>query len=161
MKLPSRTPASDNRLFFPYMDPPHQNSPGRSPARSRGLSSGRSSGRTPAHSLGRSLGRGRGPRIEPLIPGCSLGLFAFFIGFEDSCHVCDLVLHFSSSLIFAYNSEPGENLVQFKTEIFAPRDWQESFFTYFVQLTNPLNQLARLMNICGNKLPCGEYYAFE
>ena len=81
--------------------------------------------------------------------------------FEDSCHVCDILLHFSSSVIFAYNSKPGENVVQFKTEIFAPRDWQESFFTYFVQLTNPLNQPARLRNICGNELSYDEYPAFE
>ena len=109
-----------------------------------------------------SLGRSPGPSPRRTLrpkPGLSVffmgfgpGLFAFFMGFEDSCHVCDIVLHFSCSLIFAYNSEPGENLVQTKTEIFAPRDWQESFFTYFLQLTNPLTQLARLRNICGNEL---------
>ena len=108
MKLPSRTPASDSRLFFPYLGPLRSKQSGR--------------------------------------------LFAFFMCFEDSCHVCDLLLHFSSSLTFTCNSEPGENLVQTKTEILAPRNWQESFFTYFVQLTNPLNQLARLRNICGNEL---------
>ena len=89
------------------------------------------------------------------------GLFALFMCFVDTCHVCDIVLHFSCSLIFAYNSELSENLVQTKTGIIAPRDWQESLFRCFIQLTNPLNQIVRLKNICENKLSCGEYHSFE
>ena len=60
------------------------------------------------------------------------GFFAFFMWFEDSCHVEDLVFHFSSGFIFSYNSEPGENLIQLETEFFTPRNWPESAFVDFV-----------------------------